>query len=120
MHSSANRELLHSRTVIVPGAQTLTLTLVPGNLNVPSTRARLRMPKEGDQRSHGMKIGFKLSVAVAACALTFGISSATAKAPGPCSVCEVQYIACEASGTDLSICTRNYMQCLRLNGCIIP
>ncbi len=67
-----------------------------------------------------MKIGFKLAVAVAACALTFGISSATAKSPGPCSYCEVQYVACETSGTDASICFRNYMQCLRTNGCIIP
>lgn len=78
------------------------------------------MPKEGDQRSYGMKIGFKLSVAIAACALTFGISSATAKAPGPCTVCEVQYRACEALGADVSICIRNYTQCMRANGCIIP
>lgn len=104
----------------MPGAQTLTLALAAGNLNVPDTRARLRRPKEDDQWSHGIKIGFKLSVAVAACALTFGISSATAKGPGPCSVCEVQCIAFEASGTDLSICARNYMHCLRLNGCIFP
>ncbi len=78
------------------------------------------MPMEGDERSHGMKIGCKHSVAVAACALNFGISSATAKGPCPCFVCEVQYIACEASGTDLSICARNYMHCLRLNACIFP
>lgn len=65
-----------------------------------------------------MKIGFKLSVAIAAAALTLGIGSAAAESR--CTPCYTAYQACLATGTSDDFCYPPFARCLRNSGCTVP
>ena len=65
-----------------------------------------------------MKIGFKLSVAIAAASLTLGMGSASAQSR--CTPCYTAYDACLAAGNGEKVCYPAFARCLRNSGCTIP
>jgi hypothetical protein len=67
-----------------------------------------------------MKIGLRLSVAVAAIAFTLGIGSATAQST-PCDACYMAYQACMAKPTGQLLCYGALSRCLKNStGCNPP
>lgn len=82
-------------------------------------RGSLDLAQGGRTTEERMKIGLRLSVAIASIAFTLGMATATAQ-PYPCSICYTNYRACQAAGTSEGICFGTFSRCMRGAGCALP